>query len=167
MDNAKVSMKHVNDFVAFASQKLKLKSLPKMKLVGPEEDKMKAFGHFVDNENGDGSVSVRVTDRHPIDIMRTIAHELIHHMQNVSGVSQEDRMKEDEANALAGRIMREYDMKHPNVFKDKPVPSVNEDGVAPAATNAMGGSSSTQGPINTFDPILGKKKKLREIIKKK
>ncbi len=29
-----------------------------------------------------------------------------------------------------------------------------------APTNAMGNSSSTQGPIQTFDPLLGKKKKV-------
>ena len=40
----------------------------------------------------------------------------------------------------------------------------NED----APTNSMGNSSSISGPINTFDPILGKKKvqkRLRNIIK--
>ncbi len=39
---------------------------------------------------------------------------------------------------------------------------------APAATNAMGGSSSTAGtgPIDTVDPLL-KKKKLRQIVRRK
>lgn len=47
---------------------------------------------------------------------------------------------------------------------------LKEDGVAPAATNAMGGSSSTAGTggIDTFDPLMKKpKKKLREMITRK
>jgi len=39
---------------------------------------------------------------------------------------------------------------------------MNEDGEAP--TNAMGSSSSTQGPIQTFDPLLGQKKKKKKDI---
>jgi hypothetical protein len=39
--------------------------------------------------------------------------------------------------------------------------SIMEDGEVP--TNAMGASSSTEGPIQTFDPILSKKKMKRKI----
>ena len=32
-------------------------------------------------------------------------------------------------------------------------------------TNSMGGSSSAQGPIQTFDPLLGRKKK-KKVLKR-
>lgn len=50
--------------------------------------------------------------------------------------------------------------------------NIKEDGSAAfagMATNAMGGSSSTAGtgPIDTIDPLLKSKKKLRSIVKRK
>jgi hypothetical protein len=48
--------------------------------------------------------------------------------------------------------------------------TIKEDGVAAGATNAMGASSSTAGTggVDTYDPLMQKKKKkLREIIKRK
>lgn len=52
------------------------------------------------------------------------------------------------------------------------VSKLKEDGSAAfagAATNAMGGSSSTAGTggIDTFDPLLKSKKNLRAIVKRK
>ena len=46
---------------------------------------------------------------------------------------------------------------------------LKEDGVAPAPVNAMGGSSSTAGTggIDTFDPLMKKRKKLSDIITRK
>lgn len=46
---------------------------------------------------------------------------------------------------------------------------LNEDGIAPSPANAMGGSSSTAGTggIDTFDPLLKKRKKLSAIVTRK
>jgi len=142
------SLKDIKNFVGFASKSLGLSSLPRIRFVGSSENKKQAFGHFMSDRSKDGSITVRITDRHPIDVMRTVAHELIHHKQRTSGVRQGEQMKEDEANALAGRIMREYDTKYPKTFKDRPVTSIHETESAVPA-NAMGG-----GAIEKFDPLL-------------
>ena len=142
------SLKDIKNFVGFASKSLGLSSLPRIRFVGSSENKKQAFGHFMRDRSKDGSITVRITDRHPIDVMRTVAHELIHHKQRTSGVRQGEQMKEDEANALAGRIMREYDTKYPKTFKDRPVTSIHETESAVPA-NAMGG-----GAIEKFDPLL-------------
>ena len=44
-----------------------------------------------------------------------------------------------------------------------------EDGVAPVATNAMGTSSSKAGtgPVDTYDPLLMKKRKLNTILRRR
>lgn len=166
-----IQMQHINMFVKFAAKELRLKSLPKIHFVGKEENKKAAFGHSIGDQ-----IYIRVTGRHPIDIMRTIAHELLHYRQNLLHKSGE-QMKEDEANAQAGRIMRKFDTQHPEVFKDQPLPeeTVSEtESLMPA--NSMGASSPTAhtGGIDTYSPLMGiglKKKKneprgLRAIIDK-
>jgi hypothetical protein len=151
------SVKHVKEFIQFAAKELGLSSLPKISLVGSQENSKNAFGHFLGNRKGT-SISVRITDRHPIDVMRTLAHELIHFKQKLSGVHSSEQMREDEANALAGRIMRKYDTTYPGVFKDKPIRE--------EIANVMGDSSSSSGPIVTVDPFL-MKKPLNRIVKTK
>jgi len=137
---------HLKMFIKFASKELGLKVLPKIHFVGNVENKMHAFGHTNKKE-----IYVRVTDRHPIDIMRTLAHELIHCKQK----SGSDDWKEDNANEMAGRIMRKFDNKYPNVFKDKAIKAnMMEDGVVANAVGTGGMGSSSPGPIQGFDPIL-------------
>ena len=152
------SVKDVKNFIHFAAKHLGLSSLPKISLVGSSENSKNAFGHFLGDRKGT-SISVRITGRHPIDVMRTIAHELIHYKQKISGVRSSEQMKEDEANALAGRIMRDYDTTYPKTFKDKPIA---EEAVPGAATNAVGTEgmgSDSKGPIQGYDPLLKKKDK--------
>ena len=144
-------MATVNDlkgFVKFVAKELGLKTVPTIKFVGKSEDKFSAFGHTKGTD-----ISVRITDRHPNDVMRTIAHELVHYYQNTT---KKNIGSEDQANALAGRIMRKFNVAHPQIFKDKPFKAnIVEDGIVGAA-NAMGGSSSVAGTggIDTIDPKL-------------
>jgi hypothetical protein len=156
------SVNDVKKFIHFAAKKLGLSSLPKINLVGSSENAKQAFGHFLGTRQGT-SISVRITDRHPIDVMRTIAHELIHYKQRISGVRSSEQMKEDEANALAGRIMREYDTANPQSFKDKPI---KEDGEAVGLA-----ANHTGDGIENIQPLLLKKKKdaktLGEVLKRK
>lgn len=156
-----VSLTHIKLFIKFAAKELGLRTLPNINFVGSSENRMSAFGHTRGND-----ISVRVTERHPIDIMRTIAHELIHSKQNQLNSKIGD---EDQANALAGRIMRKFDIKYPHVFKDKAIKAnMMEDGgmtTSALPANRMGGSSSTPGTggIDTVDPLL----KLKSPLKRK
>jgi hypothetical protein len=148
------SVKDVKNFISFAAKHLGLSSLPRISLVGKEENTKNAFGHFLGDRKGT-SITVRITGRHPIDVMRTIAHELIHYKQRINGVRASEQMKEDEANALAGRIMRDYDTTYPKAFRDKPI---NEDGMV---ANAMGASAAdpNAGGIQGYSPMLLKNRK--------
>ncbi len=155
------SLTHIKLFIKFAAKELGLRTLPEINFVGSSEDKKRAFGHNIGN-----SITVRITERHPIDIMRTIAHELIHCKQNITKTRIGD---EDHANALAGRIMRKFDVKYPHVFKDKAIKAnMMEDGgmtTSALPANRMGTSSSTPGTggIDTVDPLL----KLKSPLKRK
>ena len=166
------AIKILNDFVKFAAKEIGLTKLPKINFVGKKENSKNAFGHSINNE-----IHVRVTDRHPGDIMRTIAHELIHVKQTQMGKHGE-QFREDEANALAGRIMRKYNTTYPNVFKLKPTPSNLKETESLIPANVMGSGGPNAGiqtvsPLMDFDrgnkkynpmSALYKKKKLRDIV---
>ena len=159
MDNQKLKQ-----FIKFAARQLGLEKIPDVHFVGHEEDKHNAFGHF---QHSDDAIKVRSIDRHPLDIMRTIAHEMAHYKWRLDGKVGDNIAggeSENYAHARAGEIMRKYDNTHPSEFKDKPL---KEDGEGPA--NVMGTSSSTAGTggIDTFDPLLKKPKNLRDMIKRK
>jgi len=153
-------------FVQYAAQQLGIKKIPTIRYVGHDHDSKNSFGDFKPHED---NIEVRTIDRHPVDIMRTLAHELCHYkwkLDGKGGTNKAGDASENYANAKAGEIMRKYDDTHGFLFKAKPI---KEDGIAAAPVNAMGASSSTAGTggIDTFDPLLLKKKKLRTILSRR
>ena len=67
-------------FLPIAMQYLELNSLPKIvfkKYIG--DIKQPTFGAYV---NGKSTLYVALVNRHPNDILRTIAHELTHYRQD-------------------------------------------------------------------------------------
>lgn len=73
-----------------------------------------SFGEF-DGE----SIRVVTLNRHPMDVMRTLAHELVHWKQLVSGQEldgSDGSSIENEANATAGVIMRKFAKLYPDYF---------------------------------------------------
>lgn len=155
-------IKQLEMFVKFAAKEISLSKLPKIHFVGKSENNKAAFGHSIGNE-----IFVRITDRHMGDIMRTIAHELIHVKQTIMGKSGK-QFREDEANAIAGRIMRKFNTSYPEIFKTKALPSNIAETESLISPNAMGHSSSVRGSgaIDMIDPLMTavKKKKLRDIV---
>lgn len=134
--------KRIQHFIKFAAKELKLSSLPKINLVGHSEDNKRAFGHYKDH----GSITVRMVGRHPLDVMRTIAHELTHYKQRSK--NSKEQSKEDQANAIAGRIMRKYDEQNPRMFAEDAT-----------AASALPSNNIGSGEIATFSPLLGGGKK--------
>ena len=118
-------IEHFREFLKLCMEELDLKSLPKIEWVtdGDIHKHRHSFGVF---KNKNKTLRVEVTNRHPVDIMRTLAHELVHYRQMLDG-----RLKpgsgdtgsdiENEAHAVTGVIMRKFDDRHPDVFELKPV----------------------------------------------
>lgn len=114
----------LRDFLPLAIDHLELASLPKItfqKDVGSAEHP--TFGRFT---NESKVVFVDIENRHPNDILRTLAHELTHFAQNergeldsTSGETGSDA--ENEANATAGVIMRNFNAAHPEYLKLTPI----------------------------------------------
>jgi len=121
--------KVVRRFVHYAARYLKLKKLPKIKLrKGELSHDIHSMGHYVDDHR---TVEVETKDRHVMDILRTLAHELTHYRQHERlGKSMPDdagrtgSSYENEANAEAGIIMRHFQNKYPEFFAS----TVSEDG---------------------------------------
>jgi LysM repeat protein len=109
----------LDSFVDFASNELGIKSLPKITI---QNDNESSFGGYNPTTK---ELLTSTKNRHPMDIFRTVAHELIHHKQNEEGRIGMDIAKEgsdgsdieNEANSVAGVIMRKYAKKNPSYFK--------------------------------------------------
>ena len=112
----------LDGFASFAAQDLGI-DIPKI-------NRMNAEGSFGGYNPSTNEISVSTKGRHPMDIYRTLAHEMIHHKQNLEGrikdVAKEGSTGSDienEANAHAGVIMRNYAKANPKAFK---LSTVNE-----------------------------------------
>lgn len=69
-------------------------------------------------------IVISIVNRHPIDILRTVAHEYIHHKQQSEGKKLNGNAgssSENEANAKAGEILRKYGSLHPELFDLIPI----------------------------------------------
>ena len=69
-------------------------------------------------------IVISIVNRHPIDILRTVAHEYIHHKQQSEGKKLNGNagsISENEANAKAGEVLRRYGNLHPELFDLTPI----------------------------------------------
>lgn len=69
-------------------------------------------------------IVISIVNRHPIDILRTVAHEYVHHKQQSEGKKLNGNagsISENEANAKAGEVLRKYGNLHPELFDLTPV----------------------------------------------
>ena len=111
-------------FLPLAMHYLELKSLPEMKFlahIGHRDQP--TFGMYVEGKN---VLYVALSNRHPIDILRTIAHELTHYKQDTDHKLNDDSgdtgsPEENEANAMAGVIMRHFNKRYPEYLSIKPI----------------------------------------------
>ena len=115
-------MRLAKDFVKFLMKELDMKTLPaNIKFAdGDYASDHLTFGTY--NPSTDEIVIVK-GNRHPVDVLRTLAHELIHHKQREDGkqLNGEDGSDiENEANAKAGELMRKYRTLRPEIFNVGP-----------------------------------------------
>ena len=104
----------ITHLVQLCKRELGISELPRIVLVDkPTVGSGTSFGEF------DGSIRVVSQGRHPMDIARTLAHELVHWQQHQAGDKldgSDGSDTEDEANAVAGEIMRKFGRMYPEYF---------------------------------------------------
>ena len=115
----------IQSFAKYASKQLGLKQVPEIKIIDDETvgSDMETFGRYT---NETQTIELQVQNRHPIDVFRTLAHELVHHKQNLQGRLDHDSGRtgspeENEAHSKAGVIMRHFDRTNPEYFQREPI----------------------------------------------
>lgn len=118
---------HLDDFVQFTCNYLGIQEVPQINLV---DDKSAAYENrsFASYYPEDQRIEVNIAGRHPADVMRSLAHELVHHRQRLNGEISSDNIGEsgktgsvyeNEANSEAGIIMRNYAQVNGGIFEEK------------------------------------------------
>lgn len=113
-------MEIMKRFLPFAMKELEIDKLPRFKLcVNVPDKEQPTFGKFDPQHN---VIWLAVENRHPIDILRTLAHEMAHFRQGLRnelapGSGQTGSPEENEAHELAGIIMRNFGKTYPHYFK--------------------------------------------------
>jgi predicted GNAT family acetyltransferase len=109
----------VTNFVDFSKKYLDINDDIKVELAYERTPDLKTTAYY----NLDGFIKVYVKDRAIIDVCRSIAHELVHHKQNLDGrlidvVKDGDDGSniENEANAVAGIIIRKWGKINPEIY---------------------------------------------------
>ena len=112
--------KIINTFLGYCADYLSV-TRPTIKLVNSPEytQTYHSFGGYMPSEE---KIIAVVHNRNMADILRTLAHEMVHHMQNLdkrlTPKSGEDGSPdENEANSLAGVIMREFGRNNPHIYE--------------------------------------------------
>lgn len=112
----------IDDFIAFCKQELQIETLPDID-VNDDIDRakeMRTYGCYAP-----GAQTLWVygkTKRNLGDLLRTLAHELTHHKQNIEGRLYDGAGTtgsdiENEANALAAQIMRKYGQTNNGIYE--------------------------------------------------
>jgi len=109
----------IQDFLKFASSRIGLDSLPKIRLQTDPSlaSALRSFGGYMGNR-----IELNIGNRHIMDVLRTLAHELVHYKQDTMGVLRADSGEdgsehENEANAKAAVIMRLWAKMNPELFQ--------------------------------------------------
>ena len=75
----------IDSLQKFAQKRLNFKEPPKLFLKQDQENAKDVFGKTAYYDPNEKSITIFTTGRHPKDILRSFAHELVHHCQNLRG----------------------------------------------------------------------------------
>lgn len=147
---SKHKKKTLREFVIFVAQELQIKRIPEIR-VQSHRDGIKTTANY-DYTKEEKIIKICGLNRALIDIMRSIAHELVHHKQYEQG-----RLKvkppdiggeiEDEANAKAGQYIKMFSKTNDTIY------DVDEQVEPPSETTD---TSTTTTSDNPGYPEVGK-----------
>lgn len=105
------------NFIKFVKQELNI-TLPFKIFISNNRKKFTTYAYY-DHENK--VVAVYIKNRALADILRSVAHELVHHLQNQRGdiikgepIQDIGGKIEDEANSIAGQLVKKFGYQNKN-----------------------------------------------------
>jgi predicted nucleotidyltransferase len=115
-----VNIQEIQQFVDFCTNTLKADK-PQLKLHTTSEftDNNNSFGYYDPRTQ---EINISAHNRNLADVLRTIAHEMVHHKQNLKGIlninsGQDASPEENQANQLAGLLLRVYGRNNPHIYE--------------------------------------------------
>lgn len=112
----------IAEFIDFVADKLDIDELPQITISDDKSDVMelRSLGYMVRT----GTVWVYSGERYLPDVLRTLAHELVHWKQHSEGrlsdaAGEDGSDEENEANSMAAVLMREYGRRNPRIFESR------------------------------------------------
>ena len=118
-----VGISIINDFIHFVDSELGLNGiLPEIEYSYDENEasENKSFGGYIPNEK---KIRIVLIKRNLADSLRSLAHELVHHKQNLEGKIKSAKDGEtgseieNDANAKAGILMRNFGKINPKIYE--------------------------------------------------
>ena len=112
----------IEDFIAFACNHLGINPNDVNVQLSYDSREAQDMASFGKHTPSDKIIRVVASNRNLADILRTLAHELVHHKQNIEnrlyvGAGDDGTDIENEANAEAAVIMRKYGKANPIIFE--------------------------------------------------
>lgn len=112
----------VTDFVNYCAAQLKLTKIPKLSLISDPmfSHTNKTFGQY---DTYNDHTTVNINNRNLVDVLRTIAHELVHAAQDQGTIDAAHKTGlpgqdiENVANAVGGKLIRDYAESHGEYFR--------------------------------------------------
>jgi cytidyltransferase-like protein len=111
----------IKEFIKHVAKELELTTLPRIKFSTDNEEvkNRRSFGYY---NPGQSIIWVYTKNRNMADMLRTLAHELVHHKQNIDGRIYNDSGEtgseiENEANARAGVILRNFGKQNNMIYE--------------------------------------------------
>lgn len=110
----------IAEFVKYCQQELNIQELPYIKFINDKNwvAQYRSFGEYNPNQR---SIKVYSLNRNTADVLRSLAHELVHHRQEelgmIEAMSGETGSEiENEANALAGVLLRDFGEENVEIY---------------------------------------------------
>lgn len=151
--------KTIDDFVEFVKKELGIENEVDV-ILQNNKDGIKTTAVYKYQDEGDedfeqSEIRVFTLGRALVDVLRSIAHEMVHHMQHEKGglkgkQSSAGSPVENEANALAGEILRKFGENHPEIYPE----GIGEFTEQEEGGDGGGDSSATNANVSTWETGL-------------
>jgi predicted nucleotidyltransferase len=159
--------RYLEEFAEYCYGVLDVNNKPIIKVITDDSytEKYKSFGGYSPSDN---VIYISVNKRNLADIMRSLCHEIVHCKQNEDGMLQSNSGEtgsgiENQANTIAGIIMRHYGQLKPEIFKLSQV--LNEQLAGGKTLEDIAKKHDPKGYYSIEDSIQSLKKELVKGIK--